>query len=145
MKHISELEKKMIESGAHCADSIADIHNANSLNAQVEMMFKYAKACEEKQFPPLDWLRKNYSNKQKQGVFVDATGTATDMSKVLVMGKSRVTVKATGYTITRVLVKHDSVVDIIVEDHAHVLIDRRENGKANIVSQSEKGKVIWLH
>lgn len=145
MKHIEELEKQMVESGQHCAESITQLHNANSTEQLVDLMFDYSKACEEKKFPSLSWLRKHFSNAKADHIFCDAGGTVVNAKKVLVMGQSHVTVKASDFTITRILVKHNSVVDVVLEDRAHVLIDRRENGTANIIQKSPNARVIWLH
>ncbi|MDH6308128.1 hypothetical protein M2451_002647 [Dysgonomonas sp. PFB1-18] len=132
MDRINEL-KNLMQTG-HCAESISMLHNTND-NAKklMETYFYYIKACTQKDFPKLEFLRTHFGKQVAPfGGYVDATGEQKAHRNNALVGDSNVTMRTEGYNIVKCWVRHNSKLEVTATENSHLHIDCFENTEVKI-------------
>lgn len=90
--------------------------------------------CISEDYPTLDFLREHFRGKcEPFGVFVDDDISPTKNKPEMVLnGDCRGMLEYDGYSVSKLYVRHNSEVAVIVSDHAVVTIDLFDNAKLHL-------------
>ena len=97
--------------------------------------------CISENYPTLDFIREHFKGKcEVYGVFVDDEVTdKVNLPDVVLNGDCKAMLEYDGYSVSRLYVRHDSEVAVIVSDNAIVTIDLFDNGACESVWQCQSG------
>lgn len=113
----------------------------------IEMYLKGIDFCMEYDFPPLDFVKKNFTGLMEEyGIYADTTFDSDFKKKVVVLGDCNGTVTAGGYRTCEVFVRHISRVKVMATDHAFVVVNVYDKAEVEI-SASDESKVCvygWI-
>ncbi len=138
---IQNLKEKAIAKGL-CFPWQAKLTNNLSVAALVKMYIKGIDFCISNDFPDLPFLRDNFKGKSEPyGVFIDETIVMSNKPDIVLNGNCKADLLYDGYSVSRLFIRHDSVVGIYVCGNALVTIDVFDNAILNI-SAAENCKVI---
>lgn len=98
--------------------------------------------CIEHNYPSNEYIKQNFGEvAEKKGVFVDKKSIDLDNPTIVVMnGCCSGAIKVDEFNVSRINVRHESMIDINVYDHAKVSIFLYDNATINI-SNNGYGKV----
>lgn len=92
--------------------------------AMVDMYIRGIDFCLSNEFPDNDYIRANFKGvMEEKGVFLDDRVSLVNFRRCVALGATRGSVKVTDYNVCEVFAKHESNLNIIVEDNAFVEID----------------------
>lgn len=101
----------------------------------VEMYLKGIDFCMEYDFPPLDFVKKNFDGiAQRYGIYAGGEFDSDLRKKVVALGDSRGTVTVGGYHICEVFIRHIAEVEIRAEDHAFVSVSVYDSARVDITA-----------
>lgn len=143
MENRIEQLKQLMQRG-HCADSKSMVHNTcDNTEALMETYFYFIKACTQKDFPKLDFLREYFGTQvAPYGGYIDAIGEQIAHKKNVLLGDSNVTMQVGGYSIVNCWVRHNSILQIHATDHCHLHIDCFDNAQVQVNVDSVYARVF---
>ena len=109
----------------HCADSRAAVHNSRDKTSKLmEVYFYYIRECTKKDFPALDFLREQFGKLvEPYGGYIDKAGELAPLKKMVFLGSCKSQFTTSSYNIHQCWVRHESQVEIRMDDHSHVHLD----------------------
>lgn len=139
---IEQLKRLMLK--GHCADSKSMVHNTcDNTEALMETYFYFIKACTQKDFPKLDFLREYFGTQvMPYGGYIDAIGEQIAHKRNVLLGDSDVTMRAGDYSIVNCWVRHDSKLQIQATSHCHLHIDCFDNAEVRVDVDSAYARVF---
>lgn len=143
MENRIEQLKRLMQKG-HCTDSKSMVHNTcNNTEALMDTYFYFIKACTQKDFPSLDFLREYFGEQvAPYGGYIDATGKQIAHMKNALLGNSNVVMQAGGYSIVNCWVRHNSKLQMQATDHCHLHIDCFDNAEVQVDIESNHARVF---
>lgn len=98
--------------------------------------------CVSNDYPTLDFMRKYRGKCEPYGIFIDDDVDVSDMQDVVLNGKCRAFLSYGGYTVARVVARHDTQGAVNVSDYAHVTIDALDNSALTVAVAGSCAKVL---
>lgn len=91
----------------------------------VELYIKGIDFCISMDFPTLEFMKSNLKGKcEPYGVYIDdADVSCVNKPDMVLNGSCEADLRYTGYSVSRLYIRHDSKADIVVEDNAMLTID----------------------
>lgn len=124
-----------------CKEWHKQLKSLTDKRAMVDMYIRGIDFCLSNEFPNNEYIRDNFKGvMEEKGVFLDDNINLVNFRRCVALGKSKGSVKVTCYKVCEVFAKHESNLNIIVEDNAFVEIDMFDNSVVSVTS-SGKAKV----
>lgn len=133
MELIEQLKTDGINKGL-CRLWQRKLHNGLSTEELVKLYIKGIDFCISENYPTLDFLRENFKGKSEPfGVFIDdELPPMKNEPDVVLNGACKAMLEYDGYSVSRLYVRHDSEVAVIVSDNAIVTIDLFDNATLHL-------------
>lgn len=145
MNTIAKELAKQAKSKGICDDWHKQLKSLTDKRAMVDMYIRGIDFCLSNEFPNNEYIRDNFKGiMEEKGVFLDDDVSLVNFRRCVALGKTKGNVKATCYKVCEVFAKHESNLNIIVEDNAFVEIDMFDNSVVSVTS-SGKAKVHINH
>lgn len=143
MENRIELLKRLMQKG-HCKESRSMVHNTcDDTEALMNTYFYFIKACTQKDFPKLDFLREYFGEQVAlYGGYIDAKGEQIAHKKNVLLGDSNITMQADSYNIVNCWVRHNSKLQVHATDHCHLHIDCFDNAEVQVNIESKHARVF---
>lgn len=141
MNTIAKELAKQAKSKGICNDWHKQLKSLTDKRAMVDMYIRGIDFCLSNDYPSNDYIRANFKGvMEEKGVFLDDKISLVNFRYCVALGTTQGEVKTTGYKVCEVFAKHESNLNIIVEDNAFVEIDMFDNSVVSVTS-SGKAKV----
>lgn len=133
MELIQQLKIDGIAKGL-CRPWQGKLHIGLSTEELVKLYIQGIDFCISEDYPTLDFLREHFRGKcEPFGVYVDDEIPPTKNKPDMVLnGACKALVEYDGYSVSRLYVRHDSEVAVIVSDNAIVTIDLFDNATLHL-------------
>lgn len=133
MELIQQLKQDGIDKGL-CRLWQGKLHAGLSTEQLVKLYIKGIDFCISEDYPTLDFLREHFKGKcEPFGVYIDDELPPTKNKPEMVLnGACKAMLEYDGYTVSRLYIRHDSEVAVIVSDNAILTIDMFNNAKLHI-------------
>lgn len=139
-----ELAKQAKRKGI-CEEWHKQLKALTDKRAMVDMYIRGIDFCLSNDYPDNDYIRANFKGiMEEKGVFLDDNISLVNFRYCVALGKTKGSVKASCYKVCEVFAKHESNLNILVEDNAFVEIDMFDNSVVSVKS-SGKAKVHINH
>lgn len=86
----------------------------------------------EHNFPSIEILREFKGKSEIYGLFTDYVGMPNNLSKAAFFGKSNVRLTYTGFSVSQLILRHDTDAKIRICDNAKLIINILDNAKLDI-------------
>lgn len=106
-----------------------------------EMYFKGDDWAMEKDFPNLSLLRAHKGGIEPYGLITDSTSKLANVLNLAVFGKSKVELEYSGYSVCKLIIRHDSEAIVIAKDNAILYINILDNAFVKIEC-TDNAKVV---
>lgn len=114
-----------------------------SMERLVKLFIRGIDFCVKNDFPTLDFMRNNFKGKcEPYGAYVDDVFASENIPDVVLNGECDAKLTYSGYTVSRVVIRHSSKANITIYGHSCVTIDVFDNGKLDLVTVGTRCKVI---
>ena len=141
MNTVAKELAKQAKSKGICEDWHKQLKALTDKRAMVDMYIRGIDFCLSNEFPNNEYIRDNFKGvMEEKGVFLDDNIALVNFRRCIALGKTQGEIKITGYKVCEVFAKHESNLNIIVEDNAFVEIDMFDNSVVSVTS-SAKAKV----
>lgn len=128
MKRIGKELSKSAKNHGICDDWNSQLMLMDDKDALIDMYLRGIDFCIRNDYPSNDYIRQNFKGSMEhKGVFLDDIYTVKNLRKVVLLGKSSGDVEFTDYHVARIFCKHESITNIVVNNHAIVRIDAFDN------------------
>lgn len=133
MELIEQLKTDGINKGL-CRLWQRKLHEGLSTEELVKLYIKGIDFCISENYPTLDFLRENFKDKSEPfGVFIDdELPPMKNEPDIVLNGACKAMLEYDGYSVSRLYVRHDSEVAVIVSDNAIVTIDLFDNATLHL-------------
>lgn len=112
------------------------------LHGLLKMYVEGIDFCMEKNFPSNeDLVRLGSDLINEYGIYVDSIKKLSNRDFVVALGKSNISITASGSSVSQVFVKHKSRVMITAKDNSYLVVDCFDDSVINIVG-SENSRVL---
>lgn len=139
-----ELIKKQIIELNPCSDGLSDLMGIKT-NADVfDRFWKYIDFSLAKNFPDKDMLKQMDGHLQAD-IVADRRLVMSNKEKLVILGKSDIELNCSGFTVSRVYVKHDSILYINASDNAYIVIDALDNAQVLCTIKGHARVVVNLY
>lgn len=135
-----EILKQEVVSLSPCAEGYSSLLQVKSNTEAFELFFKHIDFCLAKEFPDKDSL-KTMSGQFESGIVVDRKYVIRNPERLAVLGKSDIELQCSGFAVSRVYAKHNSVIYIHATDNAYVVVDALDNAQV-FCNVSGRAKVV---
>lgn len=141
MNTIAKELAKQAKSKGICEDWHKQLKALTDKRAMVDMYIRGIDFCLSNDYPSNDYIKANFRGvMEEKGVFLDDNVSLVNFRRCVALGNTKGSVKATCYKVCEVFAKHESNLNIIVDDNAFVEIDMFDNSVVSVTS-SGKAKV----
>lgn len=104
----------------------------------VAMYIRGIDFCLANDYPSNDYIRQHFKGvMEDQGIFLDDPIKLTNYRRCIALGSCHGELLVSKYNVSEVFAKHDSQLDIIVEDNAFVEIDMFDNSRVKVTSRGQ--------
>lgn len=135
-----ELAKQAKKKGI-CREWHKELKGLTDKRAMVDMYIRGIDFCLSNEFPDNEYIRENFKGvMEDKGVFLDENVNLVNYRRCVALGKTNACVRVSGYKVCEVFAKHESHLNIIVEDNAFVEIDMFDDAVVSVTG-SESAKV----
>ncbi len=124
-----------------CQKGAKDLSGDLSVERLSQLFFKYVDFCVGRDTPSLEQLRKFKGKVEEYGIFVDDEVKTDDLENAVLNGECKGFLKYTGYSVSRLFIRHTSQAAVNVEDHAYVTIDIFDNSHLYLAVAGANAKV----
>lgn len=129
MELVQQLKTDGIEKGL-CRMWQMKLKPGIGIEALVELFVRGIDFCVKKDYPTLDFMRKNFKGKcEPYGAYVDDEVIERNREDVVLNGDSKAMLDYDGYTVANVFVRHGSQAAITAADYAVVTVDVFDDAK----------------
>lgn len=125
-----------------CQKGAKDLSGDLSVERLSQLFFKYVDFCVGRDTPSLEQLRKFKGKVEEYGIFVDDEVKTDDLENAVLNGDCKGFLKYTGYSVSRLFVRHTSQAAVNVEDFANVTIDVFDNTHLYLAVAGTNAKVF---
>ena len=125
-----EILKTQISSQSPCEEGL-ERFNKSSDNDLILLFFKYIDFCLAKNWPDIEFI-KQVPGIIEAGIYPDRKLIRHNPKQVVALGKSDIELMFTDYAVSRVCVKHDSVVYIKASGNSVVIVDALDNAQVHV-------------
>lgn len=140
-----QLAKRAKEHGI-CKPWYDELITLEDKEALVEMYIKGLDFCLEHDYPSNDFIREHFKGiMEKQGVFLDDAIELKNPSKCIALGDTKGNVKADGYAVTELWVKHDSALNVVAKGNSFVMIDVYDSAVVNVYADDRAKVCVNRH
>lgn len=115
-----------------CKEWQGKILKDSSLKNLCDMYFAGDDWAMEHDFPSIEILRDYKGKSEIYGLFTDYVGMPNNLSKTAFFGKSKVQLTYTGFSVSRLILRHHTEAKIRVCDNAKLIINILDNAKLDI-------------
>lgn len=132
-----------------CADGVAQLAMAGNNEDMLQVFIDRIDFCLAKNSPGKDELKRFFlaEDLREKGFYIDEAAVVEhdrlEAKRVVVLGHSDILYKASGYSVSRLYVKHDAQVRIVVSGHARVMVDVLDG--ARVYVESERPERVNVH
>ena len=142
METIDQLKTDGIAKGL-CHQWQRKLHSGLSVEELAKLYIKGIDFCISEDYPTLDFLRENFKGKcEPYGVFVDdELPPLKNKPDIVLNGDCKAMLEYDGYSVSRLFVRHNSEVGVVVSDNAMLTIDLFNNAKLYITVIGSNTKV----
>lgn len=128
-----------------CEEWHEELKGLTDKRAMIDMYIRGLDFCLSNEFPDNQYIRENFKGvMEDKGVFLDDNVSLVNFRRCIALGKTQGEIKITGYKVCEVFAKHESNLNIIIEDNAFVEIDMFDNSVVSVISLG-KSKVHINH
>ena len=104
------------------------LKGSRDIEALVKLFIKGIDFCVKNDYPTLEFMRQNFKGKSEPyGGFVDDEVVVDNLPNAVLNGECKGKLKYTGYSVSRLILRHTSKAAVNVEDHAYLTIDVFDN------------------
>lgn len=127
-----------------CEEWHADLMSIKDKDQLIHMYLKGIDFCIENDFPPLDFIRKNFAGiTEKHGIYIDCGFKAIQSKKVVALGNCIGKVEIGAYGTCEVFVRHNSRVSIEATGNAFVMVNVYDSGEADVTAKDKA--MVCIH
>ena len=101
--------------------------------------------CLSKDFPENDYIKKIQNPLQSAGVFVDCKRVLKNPDRLVLLGKCDFEVEFTDFAVSRVYVKHESMLIIKASGNSFVVVDALNNSNVHVTCRDKARVVVNLY
>jgi hypothetical protein len=139
-----ELIKKQIIDLNPCSDGLSDLMGMKTNSDVFDLFWKYIDFSMAKNFPDKDML-KRMNGHIEAGIIADRRLVINNKEKLVILGKSDIELNCSGFIVSRVYVKHDSVLYINASDNAYIVVDALDNAQVMCTIKGQARVVVNLY
>ena len=104
------------------------LRGCKDVEALVKLFIKGIDFCVNNNYPTLEFMRQNFKGKaEAYGGYVDDEVNEVNQPNAVLNGECKGKLKYTGYSVSRLILRHTSKAAVNVEDHAYLTIDAFDN------------------
>jgi len=119
------------------------LKGSRDIEALVKLFIKGIDFCVKNDYPTLEFMRQNFKGKaEPYGGFVDDEVIKENLPNAVLNGECKAMLKYTGYSVSRLFVRHTSQAAVNVEDFANVTIDVFDNAPLYLAVAGTNAKVF---
>lgn len=135
-----ELAKQAKKNGI-CEEWYKELRKLTDKRAMVDMYIRGIDFCLSNDYPTNDYIREHFKGvMEEKGIFLDDSVNLVNFRYCVALGKTKATIKVTGYKACEVFAKHQSEVNVVAEGDAFVEIDMFDDSTLCVTSAG-KAKV----
>lgn len=139
------IEKKARESGI-CEPWAEKILQAQSVDDLLELYLSGIDFCLSNNFPSnKDLLRLGGEKLKEFGIFIDSNISSANTPHTVLLGASKAQLTADRYSVYQIFLKNTSQAEIVVKDHAFVVIDCFDFTHLNISSFGKSKALVNVY
>ncbi len=144
--HIGKEIARQAEHFDICKEWKGDLMTTKDKERLIEMYLKGIDFCIAHDFPPLDFIRKNFAGVMElHCIYVDSYFTLFQPKKVVALGKSTGKVDIGGYGTCEVFARHNAKVLIQASDNAFVMVNVYDNAAVEVQARDKSKVCIHNH
>lgn len=134
-----------------CADGVMQLSMTDDNQEMLQVFIDRIDFCLAKNSPSKDELKRLFPDidLKKKGFYIDEKATVMhDLIKTLktiILGHSYIVYIASGYSVSRLYIKQNAKVRIIVTDKARVMVDALDNASVFVESECQDRVVVNLY
>lgn len=140
--------KDIIESAQKkgiCQEFLEEMKKAKSIKPFVRMFFDHDDWSGEHDFPGLEIARKYRAKAINYGIFVDIEEGIDflNVGEIALLGKSKGKILSFGHDVTKVIVRHDSEIQIKAIGNSIVYVNLIDNAKVDAIAEDNAQIFIY--
>lgn len=141
MKESTVLYQSALKLGL--CDKYKDNWKGESVESLCEMYKNGIEFCIDNNYPDVDYLTKHFRGKTEQfGIYINEMfGLHAEQDVYILNGESMGKVVNSGFGVTKIYVRHNSVLNLTARDNSITYIDMYDNTELNLFIQ-DKAKVV---
>lgn len=128
-----------------CRKGLAQVKKANSDDDFMNCYFDNIDFCLAKNFPANDYIRRFQNPLAPSGVFVSCKRVVKNPDKLVLLGKCDFEAEFTDYSVSRLYVKHDSLLIIRASGNAFVMVDALDNSFVQVTCLDNAKVIVNLY
>ena len=135
MENIGKELAKQAKAKGICQEWHNELKGQNDVGKLAEMYLKGIDFCLANNFPPVEYIRRNFKGKMEAfGVHLDDRLAVTNDKKVVALGTCSGMVEIKEYGVSEVFIKHMSSIVIVARDNSFVMVDMFDDSSLNIIA-----------
>ena len=111
----------------------------------VSLFWDYIDFCLAMNYPSCDFIERNKDAANKQHLYVNHKSTLKNIEKAAFLGASVCDVVYTGFTVSRLYVKHTSKLNVKATDNAFVMIDALDSSDVAVETSGNARVIVNLY
>lgn len=144
MNTTNDLVIPAIQAGG-CSDGLNQLILSGDINDRIKCFLDRIDFCLAKDFPTLDYMRKNQDALMQHSVFVDRKLVRDNPERLVLLGKCDFEVNFSGFSVSRIYAKHDAFLIVTAKDNSFVVIDALDNAKVFVKTHGGARVVVNLY
>lgn len=130
-----------------CKDVYNQLSKMTDLESILQLYFEHLDWTLENDAPSLKLSEKYKEEMEQYGLHVDGDLTldVTAQARKAFLGKSNVSINASGYSVSQLVVRHDSKIKIKATGNAYIELNILDNAKADITAIDNAKVVVYRY
>lgn len=129
-----------------CAPWATKIENAESVEELLQMYVDGIDFCLSNNFPSNGFLQETAGVLlQKYGIRIDEIVEVINPEKLVLLGTCSAKVSVTGYAVSQLFIKHNSVATVFANSNAFVMIDVFDDANLTVIASDESKLIVNVY
>lgn len=124
-----------------CGQGLDQLRNCKTIDDMIQCYFDNIDFCLANNFPSNEFLMQYREELRDAGVFIDEKADIESRPRLVFLGQSECILSIDKYAVSRVYVKHDSILKVKASNNSVIMIDALDNAVIE-VEQSDNARAI---
>lgn len=126
-----------------CCPGVNELLHANE-NELFDLFYKYIDFCLAKDFPSMNVI-KTLPGHIENNIFVDRRLVRNNIERMVILGKSDIELNCDGFSVSRIYIKHESVLYVNAKDNSFIVIDALDNSQVHVLKKGNARVIVNLY